>query len=650
MVLFCYNRNKGGGFFVFLSLVKIQKKQNVFMKSHSSYYVFEVASISKELVLFCGNAGRNGGVTHILKSSNGVDFFPTREKMLFKKIFGIAGRNKYIQEPFRISQVGRRYFLVYKKEAALGHYRLTVAISENGLAWENLGQFEDMKGSGVAVRLASRSYLMLFGEQSVRMAVSSDMKQWKVEHPPLLQAREWFFDSAKLVPGNIVVAGKSVILVYAARDKHKKWYLGAAAFDKHDIRKVLWRTDVPLWEQPEEWKGKKVAFVGTVDFQGKILAYWNVAGRIMMEELPQFWKHTKKKDETTELVSSHPVLERHPQNPIIVPRAEYYWESYETFNPAAFTTEDGRIHILYRAIGDNGISTVGYAVSEDGVTISERLPDPIYVPRESFEGARVTKCSPGLNYDYFSGGGCGGCEDPRITLLGDMLYMVYVAFDGYTPPRLALTSISLQDFLDRKWNWKRPVLISPPGVVDKSGCIFPEKINGKFVVFHRIFPNILIDFADSLEAFDGQTFLKGEHKIGPRPGFWDQGKLSIGAPPLKTDRGWLVIYHATSALAEQNGGDARYKIGAMLLDLKDPTKVLARSKKAILEPEEWYENHGHKWGVVYPCGAAIKNGQLFVYYGGSDMVVCVATAPLEEFLDTLIDSSKPSVFRHVSLR
>jgi hypothetical protein len=173
--------------------------------------------------------------------------------------------------------------------------------------------------------------------------------------------------------------------------------------------------------------------------------------------------------------------------------------------------------------------------------------------------------------------------------------------------------------------------------VDKNACILPEKINGKYVIFHRVFPNILIDFVDDLN-FDGKTrWLEGKFKIPIRSvsSDWDSLKVGCGPPPIKTKDGWLLIYQAVCCRDE-----SRYKIGAMLLDLKDPTKVLARSRSPILEPLAPYENEGWKAGVVYPCGAVIINDRLFVYYGGADMFVCVASAKLDRFLEQLATNHK----------
>jgi beta-1,2-mannobiose phosphorylase / 1,2-beta-oligomannan phosphorylase len=327
------------------------------------------------------------------------------------------------------------------------------------------------------------------------------------------------------------------------------------------------------------------------------------------------------------------VLERFSGNPILTPDARHAWETKGVFNPAALY-ENGRVHLLYRALGDADVSVLGYASSDDGFHFNERLPYPVYVPREPFEGvSHAPNVPPGTPGLYISGGGeMGGCEDPRLTRIGDTVYITYVAYDGRTQPRVALSSISYKDFLNRNWNWKNPILISPPHIVDKNACLLPEKISGKYVIFHRIFPNILIDFVDDLD-FDGKTrWLTGQYEIPVRAlsSDWDSLKVGCGPPPLKTKDGWLLIYQAVGAI-----GDYRYKIGAMLLDLKDPTKVLARSKSPILEPEAWYENSGFKSGVVYPCGAAIINQRLFVYYGGADTVVCVASVKLNGFLEQL---------------
>lgn len=327
-----------------------------------------------------------------------------------------------------------------------------------------------------------------------------------------------------------------------------------------------------------------------------------------------------------------PRLNRLPHNPIISPRSHNAWESFATFNPAAIYL-DGRVHLLYRAMGDIGISVLGYASSADGIHFDERSDEPVYVPRESFE---MTPAPSPEHADpnpyarrYMSGGGYGGCEDPRLTRIDDTLYMTYVAFNGFDPPRVALTSISVDDFLARRWTWRRPVLISRPGIVDKNAVVFPERIAGEYVFFHRVFPEMLVSRRESLE-FEEDEYLTGEFAIAPRPEYWDSRKVGAGPPSIKTKDGWLLIYHAVD-----DRHDSEYKVGAMLLDLQDPRKVLYRSPMPILEPEAPAENEGHKRGVVYPCGAVVTGEDLFLYYGGADKFVCAATYRLSEFLTEL---------------
>lgn len=332
--------------------------------------------------------------------------------------------------------------------------------------------------------------------------------------------------------------------------------------------------------------------------------------------------------------TQHSVLAKHEGNPILSPHKENNWESYQTFNPAAIY-EGGKVHLLYRAIGDHGLSVVGYASSRDGMNIEERSFDPVYIainPRKHNATAKPIH--------YSSGGSWGGCEDPRAVTIGNRIYMTFVAFDGWGSVRMALTSIDLNDFLAKKWKWKRPMLVSPPWEIHKNWVLFPEKIKGKFAILHSISPNILVDYFDNLDTFDDRPYIKSHHSQIPHSKQWDNWVRGAGPPPIKTAYGWLLLYHAMDK-SDPN----RYKLGAMILDKNDPTQILYRSKQPILEPDEPYENEGHKAGVIYSCGAVVIKDKLFVYYGGADTVVCVATADLETFLNTLVQSQEPKLKR-----
>ncbi|HUC31265.1 MAG TPA: hypothetical protein VMR99_01080, partial [Candidatus Paceibacterota bacterium] len=329
-------------------------------------------------------------------------------------------------------------------------------------------------------------------------------------------------------------------------------------------------------------------------------------------------------------------LERHESNPIIEPREGNYWEMKATFNPGAIYA-DHRVHLLYRAIGGDDVSTLGYAASNDGISFAERPDEAAYRPLITKATTPEEEQKP-LSPAYFSGGGWnGGCEDPRLVLIDGTVYLTYTAFDGWGSIRIALSSIALEDFLNKRWKWKKPAMISPAGEIHKNWVLFPEKIHGKFAILHSISPEILVDYVDNLDDFDDEEkVITSAYDRVSRTGAWDSWIRGAGPPPLKTKLGWLLFYHAMD-MRDPN----RYKLGVMILDANDPTKVLYRSRTPILEPDFDYENQGSKAGVIYSCGAVIKDGELYVYYGGGDSVTCVAMANLEKFLKELKTHGAP---------
>jgi len=518
--------------------------------------------------------------------------------------------------------------------------------------WQLLASFKDGKGKikdmAFCVRKGKIYLLMQSKKGKIRLAVSSNGLEFKktgieknistyFSKNRKRKAKERQLYISSLVPGSEnmdesdlviekAIKTKEGVLVFYHHQRQETIEVGALMFDSSDSRKIIWRHSEPVWTSPVEWKKEEKIFVDLVKMKNRYIAYWWLKGKGLSGVVYPNYKIHKK----IEVRHKH-YLDKVDANPLIAPKAVNSWEAFTTFNPAAIY-EAGKVHILYRAQGYDYVSVVGCAESIDGVNIVKRGNRPAYVPIKAFEKRRKGKV---LVQKYRSGGGCEGCEDPRVTRIGGKIFMTYVAFNGYDPPRIALTSIKLADFLARRWLWEKPILISPPGIVDKSACILSEKINGKYVIFHRIFPNILIDFVDSLEFGEGE-YLKGQYKIEPRsPMWWDSRKIGVGAPPLKTKDGWLLIYQAVD---DKDAG--HYKVGAMLLDLNDPTKVLHRSRYPIIEPNEWYENDGFKAGVVYPCGAVIIKNRLFVYYGGADSHVCVATNNLDEFLERLKKGKK----------
>jgi beta-1,2-mannobiose phosphorylase / 1,2-beta-oligomannan phosphorylase len=294
------------------------------------------------------------------------------------------------------------------------------------------------------------------------------------------------------------------------------------------------------------------------------------------------------------------VMERFNSNPILEPIAENKWENELVFNPAAIEL-DGNIHILYRAIGDEGISRIGMAVSHDGRTIDERLAKPIYEPREPFENK--------------------GCEDARIIRMDKDLHMFYTAYNGISNPSIATTSISVSNFLARKWHtWKKPVLISRKDTMDKDACVLPEKTKMGYMVFHRLGNNICVDYVPRLD-FSKYKLDSCDQLLITRTGMWDSKKVGIAAPPIQCERGWLLFYHG---VAEDN----IYRVGVALLDRNNPSDLIATTSAPVLVPEMKYEREGYIPNVVFPCGAVLRDDTIYLYYGGADAVVAGATFKL----------------------
>ena len=183
------------------------------------------------------------------------------------------------------------------------------------------------------------------------------------------------------------------------------------------------------------------------------------------------------------------------------------------------------------------------------------------------------------------------------------------------------------------WQWEKPFIVTPESFDDKDACLFPEKFSQGYFILHRIGTEICGDYLDSLD-FNHSKVKKCIHVLGPRVNTWDSLKVGITAPPIKTKYGWLLLYHGISK------SHHTYRIGAVLLDLKDPAIVLARSSDPIFEPEEPYEKSGIVNNVVFPCGMVLRDGILYIYYGGGDKVIGVATMKMDIILKALVHGLK----------
>lgn len=536
-----------------------------------------------------------------------------------------------------ISQILHRRIMTYTADDN-GSPQIRVAIhdaSEEMDVWDVPSLNRHLTGTGVLVSefMSDGQFVLVYGRKDIRLAFSKNLIAWHASDAPIASPRGGMFDDHPLRVVSATVIEQGILVVYESREVKRgnvAISIGAFLCSRHDPQVVVWRTDDPLIVHTAPLVHEP-RVLGALVYEDTISVYLSTTKhRLLQLECANPYAHPVKPHR-------HTKLHRFARNPILSP-SSYEWESHAVFNPAAFV-DNGRVHLLYRAMGPDGVSRLGYASSVDGINFDERLDYPIYNPQPGF-GAPTPgrEHEAASHYDLSlnpSGGGWAGCEDPRSVKINDRIYVSYVAFDGWHFVRQALTSISTADLAAKNWKWRKPVLISKPGEIQKNWVIFPERINGKFAILHGLSPKVHVEYVDSLDTLGSPKFIEslpqaGGHGYAGRTGHWDTRVRGAGAPPIKTPMGWLLLYHGTDAR-----DPGKYKLGAMILDLDDPTKILYRSTAPLLQPEEWYENDG-KPGVVYTCGAVIVGENLLVYYGGGDKHIAVARTNVQSLLEGLV--------------
>jgi predicted GH43/DUF377 family glycosyl hydrolase len=330
------------------------------------------------------------------------------------------------------------------------------------------------------------------------------------------------------------------------------------------------------------------------------------------------------------------------------------WKVLGTFNPGAVRLKNNKIVLMVR-VAEAGARTHGKAmhcpiiISEKEYKVDYQKIDKPQVAKKGKnliylkEGTcrlthishfrRVILSEDGFNVEEIDNkpsfvgrpsDGAYGVEDPRIVRIGNNCLMTYVAVSANEG---VSTYLAVSKNLKK---WQRKGLIFRE--TNKDAVLFPEKIKGKYVALHRpqgfyVFskPSIWISYSPDLTYWGKEKSI-----IKPREHSWESGKIGTGAPPIKTKKGWLIIYHGAD---DKN----KYYAGAALLDLKNPEKVIARSQKPLIKPIKPYEKKGFVNNVIFPTGAIpdLDKKHLLIYSGGADRVVSVKKISFKEIFKNM---------------
>lgn len=307
-------------------------------------------------------------------------------------------------------------------------------------------------------------------------------------------------------------------------------------------------------------------------------------------------------------------VKRWAKNPILSP-SKNSWENDAVFNGCPIKRKR-KIHLFYRAMSLTGpISSIGHSQSKDGIHFKRR--------REFIK--------PEYDWEAF------GCEDPRITKLDDVYYIFYTALSAYP-----FTAESIKIGLAITKNFKKIKKYPVTTFNSKAMALFPERIKGKIVA-------LLTVHTDMPPAKIALALFNKPEEIWSR-GYWQNwynsleqytipllrntnDQVELGAPPIKTKKGWLLIY---CYIKDYLGFSRIFGIEAVLLDLQNPLRVLGRTREPLLIPQEEYELQGNVPKVVFPSGAMIDNNRIFIYYGAADTTCCLAICDLDDLIKELV--------------
>jgi len=327
---------------------------------------------------------------------------------------------------------------------------------------------------------------------------------------------------------------------------------------------------------------------------------------------------------------------------VLLEPTELAFEHQSVLNPGIF--QDGEnIHVYYRAISEQGESAIGYARLNGPTTVVERWRKPIM----------------DRYYDYES----KGIEDPRVVQIDGVLYMTYVAHDGKNAISCLATSRDPRSFdkkgvisprityhdaaeylhesrLKDSYSFFEAYYEEGAGkdvlLWHKDAVLFAGKIGDQFAMLHRVLPDVQVVFFDNFKDLNNEFWEKqlknlADSVVLENKHWFETRCIGSGAPPIKTDAGWLMIYHAV----EETNKKRVYHAGAALLDLNDPRKVIGKLHEPLFSPVEDWEQSGYVSNVVFPTGTAIFDEDLYIYYGAADKRIAVASVNLKDLLAEL---------------
>jgi predicted GH43/DUF377 family glycosyl hydrolase len=303
---------------------------------------------------------------------------------------------------------------------------------------------------------------------------------------------------------------------------------------------------------------------------------------------------------------------RHPANPILT-AADWPYPVNAVFNPAA--AQLGEATVLLARVEDlTGISHLSVARSGNGVDDWTIDPEPLLAPAEGVESEQW------------------GFEDARVVFVDELDRWV-ITCTAYGPAGPAVYLATTSDFT----TVERHGIVRQPE--DKNAALLPQRIDGKWILFHRPKTEYGGSRGEILlsRSADLVSWSTPEQVMQPREGaWWDSLRIGIGPPPLRTEHGWLLIYHGV----KETIAGGIYRVGLALTDIDEPMRVLHRLPEWILGPSVACERQGDVPNVVFPCGLVHDAGsdQIRLYYGAADTSICLATAQLEDLLAALLDA------------